>query len=249
MSRERQRTTNDRPVLDATVRGAKHAAMRESSSAAVFAPRASAPPLGLGEIHVWFFTHTDSGARATAAAARMALVKLLCGYADLDVPPAIECGAHGKPFAPGLPDIEFNLSHAGARVLLAFARGQALGIDLERINRHLSLDGIAKRFFAEPEARALQRLPEHARLRAFLRLWTHKEAVLKAMGVGIGFGLERIEFELDPDGEIASLARIAAQAGAPSRWQLHRLDPAPGLLGALAWHGPPRLLRTFALLP
>ncbi|MFI4969006.1 MAG: 4'-phosphopantetheinyl transferase family protein [Lysobacterales bacterium] len=236
-------------MLDATVRSAKHAAMPGNSAVAVFAPRASAPPLGQGEIHVWFFTHTDSGARATAGAARMVLARLLCRYADLDAPPAIERGAHGKPFAPGLPDIEFNLSHAGAQVLLAFARGQALGIDLERIDRRLSLDGIAKRFFAEPEARALQRLPEHARLRAFLRLWTHKEAVLKALGVGIGFGLERIEFELDPDGEIASLLRIAAQAGEPERWQLHRLDPAPGLFGALAWHGPPRLLRTFTLLP
>ena len=221
--------------------------MHVKSSAVLFEPRTSVPALDAGELHVWFCAHAGVDARATSAAARAALQRLLCAYAQVSAPPAIERGAHGKPFAPALPDIEFNLSHAGSHVLLAFARGQALGIDLERVDRRLSLDGIARRFFTAAETLALQRLPEHARLRAFLRLWTHKEAVLKALGVGIGHGLERVEFELDADGEIASLLRIAPECGFPAQWQLQRLDPAPDLFGALAWCGPARRVRSFTM--
>jgi 4'-phosphopantetheinyl transferase len=214
-----------------------------------FEARASAPPLEAGEVHVWLLDSAQVHPRATAASARDALRRLLHAYAGGSAPPAIERDARGKPYAPDFPDIQFNLSHAGAHVLLAFARDQALGVDLERADRRLSLAGIARRFFAADEARALESLPEAIRLQAFLRLWTHKEAVLKALGCGIGFGLDRVEFALHADGEIASLRRISPDAGTPAQWQLRRFDPAPGLPAALAWRGPPRYVRTFSLLP
>ena len=215
-----------------------------------FEPRATVPPLAADEIHVWFVAVDAEGSpRAIGEAARAALERLLCAYANRSQPPAIERGVHGKPFAPELPGLDFNLSHAGPHVLLAFARGQAIGIDLERCDRRLSLDDIARRFFAASEAQALTRLPPVAQRATFLRLWTHKEAVLKALGTGLNFGLDRVEFVLDRDSEVGALLNIAAEAGSVSEWNLRRIDPAPGLMGALAWRGAARSVRAFTLAP
>ena len=185
--------------------------------------------------------------RAVAEAARGVLDRLLRFYAGVDAPIEIARGAHGKPYAPAFADLDFNLSHAGHHVLLAFARGQALGVDLERDERRLSLIEIARRFFAADEADALERLPEAARLPCFLRLWTRKEAVLKALGQGLNFGLDRLAFAIDGDGDVGALERIAAEAGAAADWRLRALAPAPGLVGALAWCGAERPLQTFTL--
>lgn len=235
--------------LDVATGVPKHAAMNSNSPILPFEPSARVPLLASGEIHVWFLTHGEPNARATTVAARAQLIRLLSAYAGLDSAPTIERGTHGKPFAPDLPDLHFNLSHAGHHVLLAFSRDMALGVDLEVVQRRVSLDGIARRFFAPAETLALSGLPEPLQHSAFLQLWTHKEAVLKALGIGIGFGLERVEFTLDATGTIASLHAVAEEAGNPEQWCVRRLDPAPGLFGALAWRGSPRTLRTFTLLP
>ena len=218
--------------------------------ATAFEPRATVPPLADDEIHVWFIAvGAERSPREIGVAARAVLARFLCVYANCAQTPAIERGAHGKPFAPALPDLQFNLSHSGPHVLLAFARGQAIGIDLERCDRQLSVDGIAQRFFAAREAQALARLPPASQRETFLRLWTHKEAVVKALGSGLNFGLERIEFALDQGREVGALLAIAIEAGPTSEWIVRRIDPAPGLLGALAWRGTERRVRTFTWTP
>lgn len=204
------------------------------------------PVLGDDEIHVWHLA-ADGSSRELVIAVRAALERLLCRYANLVQVPAIERGAHGKPFVANLPWLDFNLSHSGSRALLAFARGQPLGIDLEQRERALSYIELARRFFSPAEAMALERLPSTRLGPAFLDLWTHKEAVLKALGAGLQFGLARVEFALDDNGGVTSLARIAAEGGAGEEWQLRRLDPGPGVFGALAWRGPPRAVRSFML--
>jgi 4'-phosphopantetheinyl transferase len=203
---------------------------------------AQAPALG-DEVHVWHLGHAGTRPAEVAVHARAALDALLCMYAGLACAPAIERGAQGKPFAPALGDFEFNLSHAGCDVLLAFARGQAVGVDLERVDRRVALDAIAQRHFSSAEARALARLEPGPRRERFLELWTRKEAVLKALGEGLSFGLARVEFGLDAD------ARVGALRGplAHPHWQLHALAPARGLVGTLAWRGAPRPVRAFVL--
>ena len=131
-------------------------------------------------------------------------------------------------------------------IVLAFARGQPLGVDIERLRqRTVSLD-VAQRFFCAREADALADLPEAHRQTAFLRLWTHKEAVLKAIGSGLSFGLARLEFALDADGEVRGLRDIAGEAGPAADWRLRPFAPEENLVGCLAWRGAPRRVRAFA---
>jgi len=197
-------------------------------------------------VHLWVLDTGADGARAVRTAARSALDRLLRQYAR-GAAFEIETGSHGKPYAPALPWLHFNVSHAGAHVALAFARNQALGVDIEDCSRKLSVDGLAKRFFGATEATALARMAPEGRKAAFLQLWTHKEAVLKALGEGLSFGLDRVEFELGMDGQAGPMCLIASSAGRPGEWQVKRFTPAPGLTGSIAWRGPERALNLFRL--
>ncbi len=135
-------------------------------------------------------------------------------------------------------DHDTGWSHSGEQLLLALGRGVTLGVDLERLRPRPRALELADRFFAPGEAGRLQALAPERRELAFLRLWCAKEAVLKAHGQGLSFGLHRLEFIPDGDDEHAPLRLLASdpELGAASDWQLHEWIPAPGYLAALAWH-------------
>lgn len=218
----------------------------QTIDAAAFARPLSLPVLDDASVHLWLLAieHAPDH-RAVAAAAHALLGRLLAHYGELDHPPVIARTGRGKPYAPALAGIDFNLSHARDHALIAVTRRQPLGVDLERIDRKLDAHDLARRFFSKHEADALAALPESRRATAFLRLWTCKEAVLKALGAGISFGLDRVAFDLDPSGQPTALADIAPEAGEAAGWHVSLLEPTPGFLGALAWHGAPRQIRTF----
>lgn len=211
-----------------------------------FVPRGDVPTLADAEIHLWHAQSADAhGTRAHARALLRELLGAYAGRAEFE----IGNGTHGKPFAHSIGDIEFNLSHAGDDIVIAIARGQALGVDIERLHRRAMSPEIARRFFCASEADAIGGLPESRRQAAFLRLWTHKEAVLKAIGGGLSFGLARLEFALDANGDVHGLRDIAGEAGAAVDWRLHRFAIGERLVGCLAWHGAPRRVRAFAWTP
>lgn len=203
-----------------------------------------------GEIHLWLSLIADATApREIAARAREDLLHLLQIYSGQGMPPTIDHGEHGKPYvkAPGFP--HFNLSHSGRCIVLAFSRDQELGVDVERASarrRHAPLE-LARRFFAAEESTALALLDASQLNTAFMHLWTCKESVLKALGHGLSFGLDRLQFALDENGAPASLQSIAGEAGNPEEWQIHRFAAAFDHIGSLAWRGSPRLIRTFLL--
>jgi 4'-phosphopantetheinyl transferase len=212
-----------------------------------FVASAAPPPLAADEIHVWHVALDPVlKPREITAAAHAFLGRLLMAYANVDAPPAIARTERGKPHAPSLAHFDFNLTHAREQVLIAVAREQPVGIDLERIDREIEIDDIARRYFSAGEADAIDALTPERKLAAFLRLWTCKEAVLKALGEGISFGLDRVAFALDREGTPSEVAAMAAEAGRPDEWRLARIDPADGFVGALAWRGAARRIRTFS---
>ena len=164
--------------------------------------------------------------------------------AALTVEPAallIARDAHGKPQLGGaLCDWHFNLSHSGDRALLALAQGVAVGVDLELPRPRQRFMALAQRYFSASEVATLCECPEPERLRMFYALWTAKEAVLKAAGVGIAHGLARAVMRLD--GGRWRPTRFGGALGPARAWHLEALAlPAP-LVGHLAWCGPMRQL-------
>lgn len=202
-------------------------------------------PLGENDIHLWFFPAPTARTRIDHAPQLRAL---LAAYLRGDATGLqIERNAHGKPFLrePHGAALQFNLAHSADAMIVALARAQALGVDIESTARARPWIELAQRYFTAGEGQALAALPTDRIGTAFVRLWSCKEAVLKALGRGIAFGLERLDFALDHEGEIAGLRAIAAEAGAAADWQLLRLEPAPGLCGALAWRGAPMRVCSF----
>lgn len=208
--------------------------------------RAPVEPLEHGEIHVWLFDFDASQPRmAVPALARAKLKDLLRHYGQCQDLPEFRIGEHGKPRIAAVGFPHFNLSHAGHAAAMAFAFDDELGIDIEAPDRRLHALDLARRFFDAREADALAALPDTERETAFMRLWTCKEAMLKALGAGISFGLDRLCFGLDAGGRPQALLEIDASAGQPDDWQIHHFDVAPSSLCSLAWRGGARRLRVF----
>lgn len=94
-------------------------------------------------------------------------------------------GPAGKPTLAGHPNLHFNLTHAADRMVLAVA-GHPVGVDVEPLNLDTSVNELARRFFRPEEAEALVLLSGEGLRKRFFRLWTAKEALLKAFGWGLG---------------------------------------------------------------
>jgi 4'-phosphopantetheinyl transferase len=114
-----------------------------------------------------------------------------------------ETGPAGKPAVshPATP-LSFSLSHARGLVACAIAPGIPVGVAVEPIDRPVTVDGIAQRFFSPREVSALARCANEERASRFIELWTLKEAFLKATGMGLSQPLDAMSFEID-DGAVA----------------------------------------------
>ncbi len=122
--------------------------------------------------------------RRRSIIARAATRLLLGRYLDADPRSLVIVEEeHGKPVLLRR-QIEFNASHSGDLVALAFARDTPVGIDVER--RRLLHDclALARRYFSAEENDIVRSAAEADD--AFLTIWTAKEAIVKASGKGIG---------------------------------------------------------------
>lgn len=148
-------------------------------------------------------------------------------------------GEHGKPtLAAPFAHVGFSWSHSGDNALLAVGIGLAeIGIDLERQRPRPRVMELARRFFAAEEANALESMPDATRLAAFLSLWTAKEAVLKAHGGGLVYGLDRVVFDLAGS---PVPVRFDGEIGPAARWHVRPLALMEGFHAHLAWSGPER---------
>lgn len=141
---------------------------------------------------------------------------------------------HGKPILTGFP-LHFNLSHAESGALLALTRAAPVGTDLEKVRPMADMLEITRRFFSPMEARALADLPVDEMSEAFFRVWTRKEAFVKATGEGLSCPLDSFTVSID---EPALLLRIDGDPAAVTRWSLHHLAPAAGYVGSVAIRHP-----------
>jgi 4'-phosphopantetheinyl transferase len=111
---------------------------------------------------------------------------------------------YGKPLLDK-GDVCFNLSHSKYMAAVAVSTKYPVGIDIEYIGRKINHDDIIKRFFCLEEVEYFQRIRDvEQKRREFFRLWTRKEAVLKAQGIGLS----------------QNLANVAVLAKANKKWQL-----------------------------
>ena len=146
---------------------------------------------------------------------------------------------HGKPFAlvDGAPaPVSFNVSHSGCHGLIAVAAGGRIGVDIEeRVIRH-DIDGVLRTAFAPDEQADLAAASGRRKTELLFRLWTMKEALIKALGSGLS--LDTASFTLPAGlrrGAVRSaLFRFPWMPGV--EWVLSDLSNA-GFAAALAHDG------------
>jgi 4'-phosphopantetheinyl transferase len=157
------------------------------------------------------------------------------------VPPAdwrFERGEHGRPSVArdmigAARSLQFNLAHTDGLVVMAVGRTPRIGVDVERIDGRVRL-AVARRYFSTAEADALEALPADQRDRRFRRLWTLKEACLKAVGTGISGGLGGMTFHFEDDG----VRFERASDPDASRWAFREFEVDGEYLVALACLAP-----------
>lgn len=171
-----------------------------------------------------------------AAARALLCDELSCANARL----SFGFGEHGKPHAlvDGRPvPVSFNISHSAPHALIALAPEGRIGVDVEMRRARRDIDGIAETVFGGDERRALASTSGDDKVRLFFRLWTMKEALIKALGTG--FSLSPDRFELPPamirdmDSGVFSFPHLPADA-----WRLEDLGETR-FAAALAYEAPP----------
>ena len=162
-------------------------------------------------------------------AARGLLRRLLGAY--LDRAPADVAFAYGRKGKPRTAGLHFNLSHSGERALIALGR-IPLGVDIERLRPLRDPEAIARRFFSRTERETLAAQPAERKIEAFFACWTCKEAYVKAVGDGLAISLRSFDATFGEGRPPALKTHLPEEEC--ERWFLHRLEPAPGYVGALA---------------
>lgn len=148
-------------------------------------------------------------------------------------------GPHGKPRLAektGGEWLQFNLSHSDGRALYAVTANREVGIDLERVTSERDHEAIAEYLFTPGEVGALRALPAEKLSETFYRIWTCKEAYVKARGGGLWLPLDRFDVSLIPGKEF-ELLRLSDTRRDTSHWSLYSFDPWPGYAAALAVEG------------
>lgn len=217
-----------------------------------------APPLGANEVHLWRIPLDDSrfdpldllappereralrfhfpAHRNRFVQRRVAARRLLGRYCGID-PGLVRFSVdpYGKPsLADGGLGLHFNLAHTPGLALLVVTREGPLGVDAERIRRTERAMDVARAFFSPVEVASLTPLSDDERQLAFLRCWTRKEAVVKALGLGLSVPLDAFDVSV---GEHAALIATRSSFPGSGSWQLHDLPLPAGYVGALAIGG------------
>jgi 4'-phosphopantetheinyl transferase len=176
----------------------------------------------------------DERDRRRFIACRATLRRLIgaCTHSD---PSALRFtyGHHGRPELDyPRTAIRFNVSHSGGRAVIAMTTLVDVGVDIELGRAVPDAEAVAQIVFSAAERRQLEESSDKSA--AFLRGWTRKEALLKALGSGFGAAADRASVSL---AERPSILEVIEPKGVPEDWSLIDLSDGEAVI-ALAVRAP-----------
>ncbi len=175
-------------------------------------------------------------------ARRTFLRRVLSGY--LGVPPAsirYRGPGQGRPALDPPSPISFSTSHSEGLAVVAIGRDRLVGIDIELARPIPDALDLAHTLFARREADHLRSTPIDDRSRAFLRLWTRKEAYAKALGVGLSLPFDALDVLDDPTWD------PGVGPAQPEALAVASIDAFPGYVAAVATSDADRSLEQVAV--
>jgi len=172
--------------------------------------------------------------RAVFVAAHASLRKILAALLGVNPKSLVfNVNEWGKPsLCHPCCDLDFNISHSANRILIAVSSAGPVGVDIEKILPEPPYE-VALIAFSQNERAALERLPAARRGNVFYDLWTRKEALVKAMGLGLDIELQDIDVSPDIQAGRSKAILFGTQAEAGD-WELLRLPLIDGFSSALS---------------
>lgn len=164
--------------------------------------------------------------------ARVRLRQILAQYLQCDAANiCFDYNEQGKPTIKNTrSNIHFNLSHSKDLALLAVCQTHPIGIDLEFFSARPLL-GIGKQLFSDLENNALQHLPAYLRPLAFFHIWSQKEALIKAIGLGLSYPTKAINLPILPPSNTCLIEPIYN-----SNWKITSFSPTLACAAAVCHH-------------
>ena len=158
------------------------------------------------------------------------LLRLLTGLYLSQTPTDVTftAGLNQKPELTGQTGWHINVTHAGHWVLIAIGH-VPVGVDVERINPDFPFRELLSTTFGPGEQQLLTSTPNATPL--FYQLWTRKEALLKATGLGAGADLPAVPC-MNGSYQLAAHYIGAAEAGNWHVWGINLPDGAPAAVAA-----------------
>ena len=226
---------------------------------------AKSPQLSSGDVHLWrldlctpnsevdeLVQELDDEERIIAScfrearhrrrfvAGRAGLRRLLARYtgqASQEI--CFDYGPHGKP-SVAAAGFHFNFTHSHDVALFAITEVGEIGVDVEQIREWEDVADLAQHVFTDAELEDLDRLMEAEGHRGFFRLWTHKEAFIKATGEGVSRDL--FDFSVDVQRE-----QVVLNDGLDdgSGWNIRNIEIDAAHVAALALRTSDYRLHTF----
>lgn len=139
---------------------------------------------------------------------------------------------NGAPNLPKHPNWALSFSATPNWAAAAACQNAIIGIDIEELRPIENAAALAQRFFSRNEADRLQALPQPSQSEMFLRLWSAKEACLKAVGRGMVYGPERVQINLDNSNGYS--VEVPEDLGPSESWQLLSPDFGAALIVSIA---------------
>ncbi len=169
------------------------------------------------------------------------LLRTLLGmYRDIDFyDQEFHINKHGKPSLKNAhteDSIYFNMSNSESSCICVFRQQGDIGVDIERIHDLPDMDRIVERFFSSAEREIFRSLPGQSRKQTFFRYWTRKEALLKAMGVGLSIPPDKVDVIAEQEDTLEAFIRITGP-DTEAEWTLYDINVFYNYASALALEG------------
>jgi phosphopantetheinyl transferase len=171
-----------------------------------------------------------------------AIIRRLCGsYLNVEsIRILLDQTACGKLYLNSVPSgrepFEFNISHSGAFVLVAWSEGQPVGVDVEAVDQGGAVEyrEIARVAFSDTECAVLSAACPGELRATFYRIWVRKEAVLKGEGCGFAGELRSFSVVRRHTGRTEWLNEVRYPKSG-RKWRIIEISSMPDHVAALAF--------------
>jgi 4'-phosphopantetheinyl transferase len=128
-------------------------------------------------------------------------------------------------------ELKFNMSHSDDLMLVGLCKRNEIGIDIEKVREVDELENIANENFSAQEIKYL--MDSSDKINTFFKIWTRKEAFIKAIGKGIHFPLKSFCVEIKSMGSPEHLV-ILHHSPRQDQWRTSELKVSDGYIASLA---------------